>query len=275
LKNSDLINKNILDFYNRASEEERLLGGLGPLEFERNKELILKFIANENITIADIGGGPGIYSEWLAQMGHKVVLVDPVPKHILQAEKRSKKLKNKFTAALGESRNLDLPDNMADLVILHGPLYHLQQRDDRIKSITEARRITKPGGIILGFAINYMASTLVGLLNGLLHEKEFHAMCKKELKTGIHNSPKGWPGMLPEAFFHRPEELKAEFMEAGLEFIRFFSVEGLIWLEKDYFTTRANHDRYSQLKEINKILETDTNALSLSPHMMIAVRRTD
>src|ERR1700744_4657279 len=134
---ANLINSDIDNFYANTSEEGRLQLGLGPLEFERNKELIGRYLPKKGIII-DVGGGPGVYSEWLAGLGHEVYLIDPVEKHIKQANKRSAKAKKSFKSLLGEAQKLEFADNFADVVILHGPLYHLQTKAERIKAITEA-----------------------------------------------------------------------------------------------------------------------------------------
>src|ERR1700755_1014156 len=147
---SHLIDPEIESFYGQTSEEGRLELGLGPLEFERNKELISRYLPKKGIVI-DVGGGPGIYSEWLAGLGHQVHLVDPVEKHIKQANKRSAKAKKTFKSILGEAQKLELEDNFADVVILHGPLYHLQSKEDRLRCLVEAKRILKPNGVLLGF----------------------------------------------------------------------------------------------------------------------------
>ena len=268
-----LVSKNINNFYNQSSEEDRLSIGLGPLEFERNKTLIQKFLPKGICNIADIGGGTGKYSEWLANSGHQVYMIDPVKKHINLAHKRSEGLKNKFKVIQGEARNLDISNDFADVVIMHGPLYHLQEKTDRLKAISEAKRITKPGGVILGFAINYTASTIVALLQGVIHEKEIFNMCCTELTTGQHNAPENMPGILAEAFYHKPEELKSEFKEAELHNIKLFSVEGITWLDKNYFSTRANQKKYDNLLEIIRITENDSNLIAFSPHMMIAASK--
>ena len=153
------IDPSIDDFYAQSAEESRLKMGLGPLEFERNKDLISRYLPSSNGVIADIGGGPGHYSQWLANLGHQVFLIDPVIKHIRQAEKRSHKSRHPFKAILGEARQLPLADHCADVVILHGPLYHLQDEAERIAAIKEARRILRIGGMVLGFAITYSAFT--------------------------------------------------------------------------------------------------------------------
>lgn len=273
MKAKKLIDRAIEDFYTQTSEENRLKQGLGPLEFERNKELILRFLPSSPCIIADVGGGPGIYSEWLAELGHRVFLVDPVEKHIIQASKRAKKFKGTFQAVLGEARKLELEDNTMDVVILHGPLYHLQEKPDRIQAIKEARRILKPGGFVLGFAINYTASTLVGLLNGFIHNEDFYEMCKAELSSGKHHPASSLPGLLPEAYFHKPEELKNEFEEAALQHLETLPVESFIWLDSKYFESRGNEAKKQKIMELVKLTENDKNLLALSPHMMIAARK--
>jgi ubiquinone/menaquinone biosynthesis C-methylase UbiE len=267
-----LIKPEIEDFYAQTSEEGRLELGLGPLEFERNKELISRYLSKKSIVI-DVGGGPGIYSEWLAGLGHQVYLIDPVEKHIKQANKRSFKAKKPFKSILGEAQKLELQDNFADVVILHGPLYHLQSKADRIRAIAEAKRVLKPESFVLGFAINHSASTIAALLNGFIHAPEIFEMCKQELMSGIHTPPKSMPGVLPAAYFHRPNELKAELEEAGLTYLDTYAVEGPVWLDKNYFETRSDPKKKSNMMGLMSIIENDQSLLSLSPHMMIVGKK--
>src|SRR5690606_40301177 len=149
MNSKQFMRRNIEVFYNKASEETRLDKGMGVFEFERIKSLIDKHIPLSVSKIIDIGGGTGKYSEWLAKKGHQVHLVEPVTKHLQIAQSRAEKLKNKFIVHLGESRKLEFPSNYADLIILHGPLYHLQKKEDRELSIREAKRVLKNNGIIL------------------------------------------------------------------------------------------------------------------------------
>ena len=272
-KNKQLISRELENFYNKASEETRLEKGMGIFEFERIKELIEIHISNPKSTIIDVGGGTGKYSEWLSNKGHKVHLIEPVLKHIRLAEKRAKKLKNSFSVEIGEAKNLPYKNDIADLVILHGPLYHLQKKEDRIQAILEAKRVLKKGGIILGFAINATASTLVGLMNGMIHANSFFEMCKEELTLGIHNAPKDFPFLLADAFYHKPEGLKAEFLEQDLKLINLFAVEGMIWLDNEYFANMLDKKKSKTLKALQNLTENDEYLLPLSPHMMIAVKK--
>jgi len=266
----NLIDSEITNFYTQSSEESRLKIGLGPLEFERNKELISRYLPLSKGLIADIGGGPGHYAQWLASLGHQVILVDPVPKHIQQAEKRSKRSKHTFRCLLGEARALPLEAHSVDVVILHGPLYHLQDYSDRLNVLKEAGRILKMNGVVLGFAITYAASTLAALQNGLIHHHLIFSMGKQELMSGEHYPPADFPGILAQAFFHRPSALISEFEAAGFSPMALLAVEGMAWMDQKYFESWSSPDKKQRLLELIKLTEADPELLCLSPHMMLA-----
>lgn len=264
------VHEDILAFYNASSEEQRLKQGLGPLEFLRNKELISRYLPAKGGVIADIGGGPGHYAAWLQQNGHLVTLIDPVKKHIQIAQKRASALKVPFTANMGVASDTGLAENSCDVVILHGPLYHLQHRSDRLQALYETHRILKPGGFVLGFAISFTASTLAALQSGLIHQPEIISMCESELTTGIHNPPAAFPGMLSHAYYHRADELKDEFNSAGFTIDGIFAVEGSIWLDQQFFVSWSTSEKRSNLLKLLSLTEQNEQMLALSPHMMLA-----
>ncbi|OPC01483.1 methyltransferase [Elizabethkingia ursingii] len=272
MRKTKLISSSIEHFYNKASEEDRLSKGMGIFEFERIKSLIELHLKHQSI-ILDIGGGTGKYSEWLSKLQHQVYLVEPIDKHIHIAKDRSSKLKNKFQVIKGEARKLEFPNNFADVVILHGPLYHLQKEEDRLLVINEAKRVVKKGGIILGFGINFTASTLAGLLNGLIYKPTFLEMCKSELLTGIHNPPDDFPWLLAEAFYHKPSEFKNEFLKCNLKIEKIYAVEGIVWLDSNYFANMLDEGRKKVLKELLSTTENEEFLLPFSPHMMIVTTK--
>lgn len=270
-----LINPTIDSFYNQSSEETRLQLGLGPLEFARNKELILRYLQKDKLAIADVGGGPGHYAAWLSSLGHEVTLIDPVQKHIQQAEKRAKKTKNPFKSLLGEAKKLPFADHSIDVVILHGPLYHIQKREDRLVAIAEAKRVLKNGGVVLGFAITFAASTLAAFQSGMFHHPEVFKMCTTELSTSLHHPPKAFPGMLAEAYFHRPSALINEFEACNLQVLNLVAVEGVIWMDKSFFESWATEAKRARLLQLLAQTETDQELLCLSPHMMLAAQKVE
>lgn len=266
------IDAKVADFYTQSSEETRLQLGLGPLEFERNKALISRYLPKANGVIADVGGGPGHYAQWLSSLGHQVLLVDPVPKHIQQAEKRSRKSKHAFQSILGSAEALPMADRSVDVVILHGPLYHLQEVTDRLKALQEARRVLKPEGVVLGFAITYTATLVAALQSNMIQHPDIFAMCKEELATGKHNAPKSFPGILASAYFHRPKQFELEFETAGFTKLALLAVEGMIWMDQKYFESWAVPEKRQRLLDLLELTEADTELLCFSPHMLLAAK---
>src|SRR6185295_19160757 len=118
----------------------------------------------------------------------------------------------------------------ADAVLLHGPLYHLTQRDDRIAAIRECRRLLRPSGVLLAVGVSRASSTLVGLINGWVSDPAYFEMCREELTMGQHRRPANWPKLFTTAYFHNSEELRAEIEEAELKCESILAIQGPGWL---------------------------------------------
>jgi ubiquinone/menaquinone biosynthesis C-methylase UbiE len=137
--------QDIVGFYSEYPDHERLANGVGLLEFERTKEILLRSLPPGRRVILDIGGGTGLYAEWLAQLGYDSHLIDITPGHIEVA--RSKR-NGVSSAEIGDARDLAWPDASADVILLLGPLYHLVDAADRLLALAEARRVLRPGGLL-------------------------------------------------------------------------------------------------------------------------------
>ena len=130
------IPKEIYNHYAAGKEHNRLKKIKGILEFQRSKQIISRYLENVNLRILDIGGGTGIYSKWLASLGHEVYLVDPMPTLIQKArEFDSKQLIKEIS--IGDIRNLKYQNNKFDLIICFGPFYHLTEIQDRQIALKE------------------------------------------------------------------------------------------------------------------------------------------
>ena len=141
--------------------------------------------------------------------------MDIVPLHVEQA-KAADEDGNLASICQGDARNLDFESDSMDAVLLLGPLYHLQERSDRIQALKETRRVLKKGGLAFCAVISRFAPFLDGLRQGLLSDPEFREIAQKDLKDGKHLNPKEVPQYFTTAYLHRPEELPEEIEEAGL-----------------------------------------------------------
>ena len=116
-----------------------------------NWHYIKKYLPS-NGHILDNGAGPGKYSMALAKEGFQVTLSDLTPKLVEVAKEKAIELHvaqqfNEFLVA--DARNLgQLADAQFDAALMLGPMYHLQNEEDRILAVTELNRVTKKDGLV-------------------------------------------------------------------------------------------------------------------------------
>lgn len=140
----------IVAYYNKFNEEKRLLSRHGQVEYRVSMKYIEKYIPKdrraEDIKILDIGAGTGRYSVALAEMGYDVTAVELVRYNLGILKQKSSRVK----AMQGNAMKLSkLGDEQFDVTLLFGPMYHLFGFENKKKALEEAKRVTKPGGVIL------------------------------------------------------------------------------------------------------------------------------
>jgi len=265
----------IAAYYAQGLERDRLSAGAGALEFARTLSILQRYLPAAPSVVVDVGGGPGRYAIWLAQRGYRVHLVDPVPLHIEQAraETAARPTVTLAGAEVGDARALRFPDGSADTVLLLGPLYHLPERADRLQALAEARRVSRPGSVVIVAAISRFASTLDGLREAYLEDPTFAAVAADDRRDGRHRNPTRNPAYFTTAYFHRPEELAAECSEAGLVHQATLAVEGPAWLFADLDDRLADDRRRAVLLAALESLEAEPSLLGVSAHLLAVARR--
>jgi SAM-dependent methyltransferase len=211
----------------------------------------------------------------LAREGYTVHLVDPVPLHLEQAQQASQRQPSAPLAGvhLGDARRLEWPDGAAGAVLLLGPLYHLTAREDRVRALQEAARVLSPGGAMFIAAISRFASVLDGLARHLLDDQAFGAIVERDLADGQHRNPSDRPDYFTTAFFHRPDELRAEVVEAGLETPQVLAVEGPLWLSSNLEQDLCQVERRERLLAALRRIEAEPSLLGASAHLLAVTRR--
>jgi Methyltransferase domain len=263
---------NLHAYYEQGGEQTRLESGRGQVEFYRTQEILSRNLPPPGATIADIGGGPGPYSMWLAAAGYRMLLRDLVPLHIDQALAAAGDRGLTIDAAIGDARALDLDDESVDAVLLLGPLYHLEERPDRIKALSEARRIARGCAPIFVAAISRWAPLLDG---GVVHRlyREYPdatPQLDEEIATGV--LPPLFPGSFA-GFCHRPQELISECAEADLEYVDLVSVEGLAFALSDLDERWADPVDREAVLEAARRIERVEELLGLGPHLLLTARK--
>jgi SAM-dependent methyltransferase len=263
----DAIPPEVLAYYARGLEAARLEQSHGPLELARTREILERWLPPPPARVLDVGGGPGAHAAWLAARGYAVSLVDPVPLHVEQARAAAARAGHALAAArLGDARRLEEPDGAVHAVLLLGPLYHLTERADRLRALGEARRVLRPGGRLVAVAISRFASLLAGLFEGALADPDFAAIVERDLRDGQHRNPTD-RDYFTTAFFHHPDELRAEVSEAGFAVEALLGIEGPGWMASDLPARWADAARRTELLSAARAVEAEPSLLGVSAHL--------
>ena len=160
------------EYYNNYNEEGRLLSRHGQVEYlttMRYIEACLEGLSEPSIL--EVGAGTGRYSVALAKQGIQVTAVELI-RHNLEVLKS--KLDGTEPITTMQANALDLsrfPDDSFDLTLLLGPMYHLYTNEEKLRALSEAVRVTKPGGYILvAYCMN--EPTVIQYVFGMNHLQE-------------------------------------------------------------------------------------------------------
>jgi len=258
----------IAAYYRRMGEATRLATGGGRLEFLRTWDVLSRVLPPPPAAVLDVGGATGAYAEPLASAGYRVHVVDPVPEHVTAAGALPG-----VTAVLGDARALGIADASYDAVLLLGPLYHLLDRDHRIRAWREAGRVVRPGGVVVAATISRFASTFDGFAKGYCDDPAFVEVVRRDLASGEHRPPDD-PRYFTTAYFHHPGELPGEVADAGLVLERIVSVEGPVWIMGERLEPLlADPDRLALLLESLRSVEEEPSLLGAGSHLLTVARR--
>ncbi|MEZ4417113.1 MAG: methyltransferase domain-containing protein [Gemmatimonadota bacterium] len=258
----------VVRFYETYAEEDRLAGPFR-LEGERTREVLGRVLPPAPARILDIGGAAGAYAFWLRERGYQVHLMDAVSRLVRVAHGRRTAAGVALDSAqVGDARALPFADQSADAVLLLGPLYHLPEPDDRLRALSEARRVLRPGGRLVAAAISRFASAMDALVRELYLDPVFESILDADLRTGRHHNPGEHPDYFTTAALHRPDELRAEVEAAGLICDGLIGVEGPAAALADIETRLEDPRRRSLLFALLARLESEPALLGVSPHLL-------
>lgn len=257
----------ILAYYRRDREDDRLRAGHGRLEFLRTRDVLRRVLPTPPASVLDVGGGTGVHARWLVEDGYRVHLIDPVPLHVTRAAALPG-----VTAAVGDARALAEPDAGYDAVLLLGPLYHLVERAERVRALAEAARVVRPGGTVAAAAISRYSGVHDTLRTGGYTDPAVRAHVDGAAATGVLRDGRPNAGFTT-AYFHDPGELPGEFTDAGLRgpgggAPDRYGLEGAAWLMPGLDDWLDDADRRGVLLDALRTAEREPSLLGVSGHLL-------
>ncbi len=174
-------NKYLQAFYEGYDEDGRLLSRHGQVEYLTTLRYIDRYL-KEGMRILEIGAGTGRYSHTLARRGYEVDAVELLSHHIELFQKNTE-AGEQVRILQGDARDLSmLPDEGYDMTLLLGPMYHLYTKEDQLRALQEAVRVTKTGGVIyIAYCMGDASILSYGFIRGCIDE--LIADCKLDTTT--------------------------------------------------------------------------------------------
>ena len=261
-------------YYASGVENDRLLNGHSRLEGIRTKEIISRYLNKQQLQILDVGGGAGFYSFWLQALGHDVNLIDLSPDNIEQA--RKKKVQDNVTpfyCEVGDATQLPFEENKFDIVLLLGPMYHLIDRTERFRALSEAKRVLKAGGLLISAYISRYASMMDGFHRNLIADDQFIPILENDLAFGVHKNLTNQFEYFTHAYFHTPQEIANEIRDGDLHLEKLIAVESLGWMIGDIPSLESQPERFLKVLEMIRGVESNTDIIGASPHLIAIVRK--
>ena len=140
--------KVLSEYYGSYDEDNRLRSRHGSVEFLTTMRYMQMYL-RPGMRVLEIGAATGKYSHTLARQGYKVDAVELV-QHNIDIFNANTLPCEDIHIFQGNAKNLHmLEDNTYDITLLLGPMYHLFTVEEQKQALSEALRVTKPGGILM------------------------------------------------------------------------------------------------------------------------------
>ena len=210
--------------------------------------------------VIDIGAGAGEYSIHFAKQGYKVAAVELADNNMAAFEN---KLCPGLDISLTQGNACDLSkfgDNVFDIVLLLGPLYHISDLHEREKCINEARRVCKQGGIIF---VAYISNDMVVLTETFLYNLDY-------LKNGDYDKKTFAVENFPFVFF-TVADARDELIQGGLEILHEVAADGIseLFAEK---INRLDDESYSRYLDYHFYCCEKPEMLGRSNHLLFVCK---
>ena len=160
IEKMNLLERNNAYWTDRAPGYTKVnLDELNGIQKNNWKELLKKEIREafpnksaEEISILDIGCGPGFFSIILTELGYRVTAIDYTKAMLREAKENAKELSKRIVYHRMNAEELVFADESYDVIVSRNLTWDLHHPD---KAYSEWTRVLKKGGLFLNFDANW------------------------------------------------------------------------------------------------------------------------
>ena len=216
--------------------------------------------------ILEIGAASGRYSHYFARQGYEVDAIELVP-HNIEVFNANTQPGEKITIRQGDAVNLEgVPSDTYDITLLLGPMYHLFSEEEQRSALSEAIRVTKPGGVIFAaYITNDAVAVGFGFKRGGFTVERFKNLTDPDTFK-LHSTPE-------EVFvMFRREEIDELMKGFDVERLHYVGTDMLTYLMNDEVDAMSDETFDMYMKYILTVCERP-DCVGLSNHVLDIFRK--
>lgn len=240
----------------------------GRLEYEMTKRILAKYLPKK-AKILDLGGGAGVYSFLLAELGYEVYLADLSENLIEQANEQNKTKEKKIISCdVVNALDLSIYENeQFDVVLLFGPLYHLLEKEERKQCLNEVNRVLKSNGMIFASFIPYLSGSIAIMDRYFRHPEQVNVNNLNEVfKTGKFNnlSNKGFQ----EGYYPSVTEIENLFKACNFKMKEIRSIRSIGYEKEDNIYNIKDDKIFNKIMDLIEDTSTKREIIEMCGHAM-------
>ena len=262
---------NIINDYEQYDERGRITSNNARrMDFITTTHILDQFLGDKPLSILDCAAGTGIYSLYLANEKHRVAAVDITKDHIEILNQKLDGKRYDVDTAVNDTRGLDMfEDETFDVVLCMGPLYHLNEKQDRNLCFEECYRVLRTGGLLISSYLNRFFVIPQVLKN------DFRLLNREFINSLVGSDTFGHEQSLsfPIGFYcHTPDEIEEMYQELELDIIDHLGTDGISPMIADTIN-RMTDEQFDLWFDYHLSVCRERSILGMSNHGLVVGRK--